>query len=178
MSATEGGQQPAAKSPASDQAKLREQLLAQHQSNKDQKFKEIDIPGQHGLLVARYHRVEWEISEQAAQTIGGGESGAVLNAMLDLMIAACDEILVRRESGDLIPVAAVFPELGDGPTRYTAQLAGLFNKGMEFEEGEQFARANVLALFPSEQSVAPHAQQLQRWLDFNEPGQSERFSKR
>lgn len=161
-----GGLEPAPNTPASIDEELRELLVAQHEENAEETTTEIDLPGHHGLLVVRYHRVPWGVTEQASKIIRRGKPGAVLNAMLDLMIAACEEVLARRKSGELVPISAVFPELGSGPVRYTRELAAAFNPKADFTEAK--ARACVLAMFPTEQSIAPHATELQRWLEFNE----------
>jgi hypothetical protein len=164
-----GGPAPAQKAPAGPEAKLRERLLQKHRANTaTDQHKELTIPGHEGLLVARYHRnVEWEVIEEAATAIASGRgSGVLLNSMLDLIIAACEEILVRRGNGDLVPVSMVFPELGEGSTRYTRELAAAFNPGKDYSEAD--ARACVLALFPSALAVPTHGKELQGWLEFAE----------
>jgi hypothetical protein len=168
----EGGLTPAPNTPVSDEAKLRELVLEQYAADDQPDYKEMPIPGR-SPLVARYHReVEWDVQERARKAIQSGK-GDLLDALIDLMIAACEEILVRRASGELVPLSTVFPELGDASARYTPQVAKLFKPEMEIDT----ARAAVMQIFPNAQAIAPHAGRLDAWISYaEETAEAEDFS--
>lgn len=162
MSQEEGGPTPAVETPADPTDELRDLVLAEQAELEEDTHKVLPVPGRPSLRV-RYHReISFKLIEKAQKSLARGKSG-MLDVLLDLMIAACDELLVERKNGDLVPLSHVFPELGEGPARFTPAVAAVFKK----PEAES-ARESVLAVFRSEPSILPHARQLDAWLSYSE----------
>lgn len=150
---------------------LREGLLASvREADKDETL-DLAVPGRKGLLWVRYERVALEASEALTRKIIRSQGGGLHEAFMDLMIAACREVLVKTKDG-LAPVSEALPEAGEPPVTFSAELALALKPGVEVSS----AREALLVVFPTPQSAMSHGQRLQQWLDFSAETDAEDFS--
>jgi hypothetical protein len=127
----------------------------------------FEIPGWDGALFARYKSVGWERAFELSRVLSGPlDADEDLKLSLDLLIDACDALLIR-DGGEMRPLGQVLG--GDPPdsppVRYVKRAADL----LEVEPHEETARAVVLAVFglmpEPEAAVSAQATQILAWLN-------------
>lgn len=125
----------------------------------------LDIPGyEDPAIVVRYRAVDWDETARIAKKLRKSKNPrADLYAQCDLLISACDEILIRipadgEEEPRLAPFSEVFPELGDEPVKFDGRLA----QALGFEA--QTARQAVIGVFNNDLAVSGQHQDLMVWL--------------
>jgi hypothetical protein len=128
-------------------------LRARHAALKADRTKDMPVPGYDGRVVVRYGPVPWSIMTKLQQPLTAGEPDATMlaKANADAVIAACRDVLVRDDAGEL---EGINP---DGSVRFGPELAALLGADATT------ARGVVDWLFPSEWAVAAHASELVTW---------------
>lgn len=114
----------------------------------------FDIPGYNGELAARYKPVDFEMLKKLLNKIDRSKNPRIeLLVMADILIMACDEILVRADGklGPLDPKA-------DEPVRYDDRLAEFFG----FEAAN--ARQVVFGVFNNDIAIPSHHKEVLDWM--------------
>lgn len=129
-------------------------LRTRHAQLKADRTKDMEVPGYDGRVVVRYGPVPWAVITKVRPLVDdGGTDPRTLNAAnQDVLIAACRDVLVRDDAGELERVS------DNGPVTFGPDLAALLGA-----EQAASAREVVDWLFPSEWAVAQHAGDLITW---------------
>lgn len=139
---------------ALDRAALTEQLRANRARLLADKTKTLRLPGWDSLSV-RYRRLPWERVQHLAG-MGSGDSTADIGAAMDVLIAACEEVLFEDDGLGL---------------RYEQGLADLIGD-------EAVTPPEVVdAVFPDELALMTHAGEYIAWAMRIEEEASERLGK-
>jgi len=129
-------------------------LRTRHDALTADRHLDLEVPGYEGRLVMRFGPVPWSAiaKTQALANREDRDGRALATANMDVLIAACREVLFRDEAGDLIPVDP------DGePRRLDPELATLL--GLEATS----ARDTLRWIFPSDVAIAVAAGELLTW---------------
>lgn len=119
----------------------------------------IDIPGYDGVLVAEYRPLPYEqMRKLLDRAAGAKDSQAELNAVTDVLVQSCVQILTRTEDGKLEPLNEAVPEFGDDPVRYDLRLA----QAAEVQ-GER-ARLICQNVFDNDLALVDHNNDLIVWM--------------
>lgn len=128
-------------------------LRARHAALKEDRTIDKPVPGYEDRLVVRYGPVPWSVMGKLQGVAAATNPNPTMldAANTDVVIAACRDVLVRDDAGEL---EGVNP---DGPVQFGPELAALL--GAEATT----ARGVVEWMFPSEWAVASHAGELVNW---------------
>lgn len=129
-------------------------LRTRHEALSADRHLDVEVPGYDGRLVMRFGPVPWATIARA-QTLATREDRdgrGLLAANMDVLIAACRQVLFRDDAGDL---ASVDPS-GE-PRRVDPELAELL--GIEAKS----ARDTLRWIFPSEISIGVVAGEVVSW---------------
>lgn len=132
---------------------------------------DLPIPGTRNLLWARYRpfqsaKTERKTAQYRKQMERGG--AVVLTAACDLLIDACEQIMVlpAHFQGDPGDQGENLTPIDDAiPVQYDSRLADLFIKNPQERAFIKTARQVVLAMFPTEQSVISTNITVTQWLN-------------
>lgn len=129
-------------------------LKTRHQALTADRHVDLDVPGYDGHLVLRFGPVPWSAiaKTQALANRDDRDGRALALANMDVLIAACREVLYRDEDGELIPVDPSGESHGIDP-----ELAKLF--GLDSTS----ARETLRWIFPSEVTLAVAAGEVLEW---------------
>lgn len=132
----------------------------------------LDIPGYDGLLVARYGMPPdaWDMSKRIAEKVERSKNPKKeLFGMMDTLIEGIETMMIKR--GDkLMPVHEAYPDLGDDPIGYDANLARLLG----FQAGK--ARDVVMTVFGgNEMAILVQYNQYAQWMGQNRSDEDEDF---
>lgn len=133
---------------------------------------DMEIPGYNGLLFARYRRVPWEDLKKI--TLKAEKSKSPVKELLgqaDVLIVACQEILVRepsREDADEEGLAPIDPDSSRmEPTRFDRNLARIL--GFSPDELEDLtARKVVFGVFQNDLAVTVQQNEVMEWAASNQ----------
>lgn len=126
---------------ALDRAAVMHQLKANRERLLADKTTDLGLPGWDSLS-ARYRRLPWDQIKGLAG-LGTGDSTAEIGAAMDVLLAACDEVLFDGEGLGL---------------RYEQGLAELIG-----DEDATSGPEVVSAVFPDELSLMAHAGEYMTW---------------
>lgn len=130
-------------------------------------YVELPIPGYGGQMVARYRRIEWEVvNELVNRAQADASPRADLEAAADLLVRACEGIMVREEGSDgLVPLNRRVAEFGDEPVRYDIRLAETFKLDPLKIGGESpRARLIIQEVIPDDFALMAHQAKFVEWL--------------
>jgi hypothetical protein len=123
---------------------------------------DLNVPGYRGLLVARYHRIDWEeiakIRRKAARA--AAKNPAVepdVRATSDLLALACAG-LHKRVDGELVALQDLDPSLGSEPVTYDDRGARALGVAASS------AREAIAQIFVHDSAIVLHGQELMLWL--------------
>jgi hypothetical protein len=154
----------------SDSPSLLDNLRKARKEIGTDKYLDLEIPGYNGELVARYHRLDWDVLRAIARKAEKSKNPRKeLNAQCDVLIAACEQILIRHQ-GVLKPLNVAFPELGEEPVRYDNRLT----KALDFEAPN--ARGAVFGTFSNDLAVTYQHNELSSWMGESSQDEDEDFS--
>lgn len=141
-------------------------LRARHAAIAADRHLDLDVPGYQGRLVVRYGRVPWVAIAHAQELIAkpGRDGEGSLLAQADFLIAACREILVRDDAGELAPI-----DPSGAPRRFDAEL------GVLFETDATTARAVIRYVFANDPALAVQAGEVMEWTIRNEDDVADEF---
>lgn len=111
---------------------------------------DLAIPRWGGDVVVRFGRLPIKAVTASARRKAPAQANA------ELLVAACREILVRDEDGDLQPAASA--DDIDAPVRFDGRLADLFDL-----RGAETPRAIALAMYADTVAVGAHAKRVFDW---------------
>ncbi len=132
----------------------------------------IDIPGYDGMLVAEYRVIPYDqMSKLMNKAASAKDSQGELNAVTDVLVRACHQILVRDESGKLEPLNEAVPEFGDDPVRYDLRLA------QAAEVTGDRARLICQNVFNNDLALVDHNNTLVEWMKSSEREEADTFLK-
>lgn len=139
---------------------LLDELRAKRAEATQDRRLELDVPGYEGLLVVRYRPTTWEEDKKISEKLERSKNPRKeLYAALDTLITACDQILLRKHDGTLVPIEQEDPSQGDEPVRFDGRFAAI----MGLETGS--AREVVLATFKhNHRAIGVHGEELGKWL--------------
>ncbi|MBJ7347295.1 MAG: hypothetical protein JHC87_01845 [Thermoleophilaceae bacterium] len=124
---------------------------------------ELDLPGGYkGRLVVRYKPIPWEDTRRLKERFEKSKNpDRELFAIIDTLAEACDEVLVRTDSGALEPAVECFPDLMHGvttPVRYDSRFAAILGS-----PDVTTARQVVKLAIPNYWAMIDHHQQFAEW---------------
>lgn len=122
-------------------------------------YKDVDIPGYLGMLVARFRPYTASKSERHSKSLRQRverDEPVILDVSCQTLIDACEQVMVRK-GRDTEPM----PIDDEVPVKFDARLAELLRIDLGPAGG---ARAVVKALFPTEQAVIATAMEVDQWL--------------
>lgn len=132
--------------------------------------KVMDIPGYDGILAAEYRQIPYEaMSKLLNRAAKSKDATAELNAMTDLLVQSCVQILVRTEDGKLTPMHEAVEGFGGDPVRYDTRLA----QAAEVE-GER-ARLICQNVFNNDLALVAHNNDLVEWMRTNDSEEDRDF---
>jgi hypothetical protein len=110
-------------------------LRTRHEALTADRHLDLDIPGYEGRLVVRFGPVPWKAiaKTQALANRDDRDGRTLAHANMDVLIAACREILFRDDGGELIPV-----DPSGESRRFDAELGALF--GQDFKTAREALR--------------------------------------
>lgn len=141
-----------------------------HKKLHEKRTIDIDVPGYEGELVVRYHGLDWnDVSKimtriQSMKPVRKGVTERELFAMIDTMIAACEEIFWRDP--ETLKLSALDQ---DAPLRFDVRLYRLFMDGEE----PTSAREAVRRLFNNDMALVSHHGELVEFLNGASEGAAE-----
>jgi hypothetical protein len=129
-------------------------LRARHAEITADRTLDKDVPGYGGRLVLRFSPVPWSVTGKLQAMLSGRDPDgqALLMANVDMLIAACREVLVQDDAGELVSV-----DPSGEPVRIEPRLAELLRLDTTS------ARQTLLWLFPSEFAVSGMAGEVLAW---------------
>lgn len=138
---------------AGDQSHL-DWLRSRHAALTADRFLDAEVPGYQGRLIVRYGRVPWSAIAKAQDLLSkpGRDGQGTLLAQVDFLIAACREVFVVDEAGELKPV-----DPSGEPRKFDSKLADLF--GSEANT----ARDVVRYVFANDPAIAVQAGEVLEW---------------
>lgn len=145
--------------PEESKSSLLSQLSELHKEVKKERHLDIDIPGYEGKLFARFRPYEVSKSEKRAKAMARRlEKGqpVALAAACDTIVESCEQIFVRNEKGEELPIDDVVP------VTFEKRLASLL--GFDSPAITE-ARHVVIELFPTQQSVLATSIEISTWLN-------------
>lgn len=130
-------------------------LRQRHTALSAERHMDIEVPGYDGRLILRCNPIPWPTVARVQSLLGTNDRDGrgLLTAQCDVLIAACREVLCRRER-DAEP-EPIDPH-GE-PRRIDPDLADLLGSGTTT------ARATLQWLFPSEVAISAAAGELLDW---------------
>jgi hypothetical protein len=128
---------------------------------------DIEVPGYHNLLVARYRLLDWKTVRGIVKRLEGrnNQSESEMLAQMDTIASACVELLLRKDDGSLIGMDDDY-----GPVRYDRQLC----KILELPEPAT-AREAIVSLFVSDMAIVGHHAKLITWMQGEQEEVDEEF---
>jgi len=129
-------------------------LRARHDAISADHTLDVEVPGYQGRLVVRYGRVPVSAIARAQDMMAkpGRDGEGMLFGNVDFLVAACREVLVRNDDGELEPI-----DPSGEPRRFDPELARLL--GSETTT----ARATVRWLFANDPAVMVQAGEVMQW---------------
>lgn len=130
------------------------ELRAQRKAIQSAKTHDLDIPGYNGRLVARYTMLGFDrVNKIQTRSINIlKDTTAQMNAQIDTLIAALEQVCARKNDGSVVPID------DEHPIRFDKRLAALF--GFEAES----ARDVVKGVFVHEMYIVDQHQDLIMWM--------------
>lgn len=123
-------------------------------------FKDLDIPGYDGLIVARFRPYQMSKSERASKSLRErAQRGdpVILDVSCDTIAHACSEIMVRKPDGTIVSIDE------DVPVRFDQRLSELL--GLNVPPPPQGrARDVIKAMFFTEHGIVAMAMTVDAWL--------------
>lgn len=129
-------------------------LKTRHEALTADRHLDLEVPGYDGHLILRLGPVPWSAIAKT-QTLASREDRdgrALALANMDVLIAACRDVLYRDDAGDLIPV-----DPSGESRRIDPELAALL--GLDSTS----ARDTLRWIFPSEVTLAVAAGEVLEW---------------
>jgi hypothetical protein len=129
-------------------------LKKRREGNLKNRTEEFDVPGYDGMLVAKYRILTFDEARAIGDRNKRGQSSPrfVLNAMVDTLVEACEELMYRRPDGKLVPLDA------EKPVRYDNRLSEWLDLGADN------ARQIVFALFSNDVAIMGHHEKVSEWM--------------
>lgn len=136
---------------------VRERLLAAQERSRKNSFVEFDVPGCHGVLVARYRKLPYSDMKKIAERMDKSRHpDRELISQISFIAQSCVEVMTRTDDGDIV-------SLGDG-VAYNQELANLI--GIDAKDTVSLMKE----LVGDEYMIVRHYYELSMWRDGEDDG--------
>lgn len=144
---------------ASQRSSLLDQLGEMHEELRTDRHLDLDIPGYEGKLFARFRPYSIDKSEKKARAMQKRQQRGqpvILEAAIDNIIEACEQLFVRSDDGRELPIDDTVPVV------FEKRLAQM----LKFDDSSiNTARDVVIMLFPTQQSILKISTEIGEWLN-------------
>lgn len=147
-----------------DRGSLTERLRAQRAKSLGPKSMTLDVPGWDGMLQIRYKPIPDDDLVKILDGVSTDNAKAMVQGNVDLLIAACDTLLVVDE-GEAVPLGDILKEQGEevhGGVRFDAYASSAL--GLETEGARDTVRAVFGGAVSPTFAINEHAAKLVSWM--------------